>query len=121
MFDVTSLRNSASVPAASTDKLLAQANTADDNGKIDKSAKDFESILLGNWLKQAEESFAKVPGTDDEESGDDSGGSQYMDLAMQSLGNSLASNGGIGIGKMIARQLYKTEEKSTETAMPAKS
>ena len=28
------------------------------DAKIDKSAKDFESLLLGSWLQQAQESFA---------------------------------------------------------------
>ena len=39
----------------------------DDTAKIVKSSREFESLLLGNWLQQAEESFAKVPGIDDEE------------------------------------------------------
>ena len=33
-----------------------------DNSKIEKSAKDFESILLGSWLQQAEQSFGSLPG-----------------------------------------------------------
>jgi len=37
--------------------------------KIEKSAKEFESILLGSWLQQAEKSFGSLPGGDDEDDG----------------------------------------------------
>ena len=30
-------------------------------GKIEKAARDFESILVDQWLEQAEKSFATVP------------------------------------------------------------
>ena len=83
-----------------------------EDAKIDKSAKDFEAILLSNWLQQAEESFAKVPGDDDEEDGTSS---QFTQMAMQSLGTSFAGTGGIGIAKMIATQLHKTQESPGDT------
>jgi Rod binding domain-containing protein len=103
---------------AQTDKLLHQVSSATkDNGKIDQSAKDFESILLGSWLQQAEQSFAQVPGGDEE--GDDDGGKdQYMSLAMESMGKSMAASGGIGIGKMIASQLHKSEAHHSNAAKP---
>jgi len=80
-----------------------------ENAKIEKSAKDFESILLGSWLQQAEESFAKLPGGDDD--GDaDAGKEQFQGMAMQSLGASMTASGGIGIAKMISQQLHKAED-----------
>lgn len=81
-----------------------------ENAKIQKAGKDFESILLGNWLQQAENSFAKVPGgdgTDDEDAGKD----QFQGLAMQSLASSLTASGGIGIAKMITKHLLNSSEK----------
>lgn len=94
---------------AQTDKLLHQASTAaGDNQKIDKSAKDFESILLGSWLQQAEHSFAEVPGEDDDPDSD-SGKDQYLSIAMESLGNAMSASGGVGIAKMIASHLHKAE------------
>src|SRR5579863_1069856 len=69
-----------------------------DDAKIDKSSKDFEAILVGSWLQQAEQSFATVPGADDDDK--DVGRDQVMSFGVQSLATSLAASGGIGIGKM---------------------
>ncbi len=106
-----------SLPSQSTEALKAIAASANDDKKIDKSAKDFEAILLGNMLQGAEDSFAKVPGTDDEENDTDSGGSQFLSMAMQSLGTSLSGSGGIGIAKMISQSLHRTEETAPQPAV----
>jgi Rod binding domain-containing protein len=92
------------------DKVLRHpASAATENSKIEKSAKDFESILLGSWLQQAEQSFGSLPGGDDE--GDaDAGKEQFQGMAMQSLGTSMTAAGGIGIARMIARQLHKAAD-----------
>jgi Rod binding domain-containing protein len=96
--------------ALQADNLIGQAAKPQrENAKIEKSAKDFESILLGNWLQQAEDSFAKLPGGDDEEDAD-AGSNQMQGIAMQSLGTSMTAAGGIGLAKMIAKQLHKTED-----------
>lgn len=104
---------SAPVPGALTtaaDKVIRQAGSAaETNAKIEKSAKDFESILLGSWLQQAEQSFGSLPGGDDDDDAD-VGKEQFQGIAMQSLGNTMTAAGGIGIAKMIARQLHKTED-----------
>ena len=47
-------------------QLKSQQGTAND-GKIEKSAQEFESMLLSNWLQQAEQSMATVPGAEDDE------------------------------------------------------
>ena len=95
-------------------KLLHQtASLSGENAKIEKSAKDFESILLSNWLQQAEQSFGSLPGAEEEEDGD-SGKEQFQGIAMQSLGASLTASGGIGIAKMIAKSLHKTEDARVE-------
>lgn len=78
------------------------------DAKIEKSATDFESILLGSWLQQAEQSFGSLPGGDDEDA--DSGKDQYMSIAMQSLGTSMTASGGVGIAKMISNSLHKAED-----------
>ena len=82
---------------------------ATENNKIEKSAKDFESILLGSWLQQAEQSFGSLPGGDDDEDADP-GKDQLQGMAMQSLGNSMTAAGGIGIAKMISTQLHKAAD-----------
>ena len=78
------------------------------NDKIDKSAKDFESLLLTNWLQGAQESFASVPGGDEEEDADPGRG-QLQGLAMQSLGSALTASGGIGLAHSIAQLLHKSD------------
>jgi len=95
--------------ATNPDFLLRRAaSTPMENAKIEKSAKDFESILLGSWLQQAEQSFGSLPGGDDEDA--DSGKDQFQGIAMQSLGASMTAAGGIGIAKMISKQLHKAED-----------
>jgi Rod binding domain-containing protein len=114
------------IPIAVTDPLAINANTvlrqapssATENVKIEKSAKDFESILLGSWLQQAEQSFGSLPGGDDEDDAD-SGKDQFQSIAMQSLGASLTASGGIGIAKMIAKSLHKAED--ARVALAAKT
>jgi Rod binding domain-containing protein len=95
-------------------KLLHQSpSSSTENAKIDKSAKDFESILLSSWLQQAEQSFGSLPGSDEEDDMD-SGKEQFQGIAMQSMGASLAASGGIGIAKMIAKSLHKAEDARVE-------
>jgi Rod binding domain-containing protein len=98
------------------DKVLRHpASATAENSKIEKSAKDFESILLGSWLQQAEQSFASLPGGDDD--GDaDPGKEQFQGIAMQSLGSAMTAAGGIGIARMIAKQLHKVAD---EGVVPA--
>jgi Rod binding domain-containing protein len=105
---------------ANPEKLLRRAaSTATENTKIEKSSKDFESILLGSWLQQAEQSFGSVPGEDADEDAD-SGKEQFQGIAMQSLGASLTASGGIGIAKIVAKNLHKAEDASVDAAQGAK-
>jgi Rod binding domain-containing protein len=80
------------------------------DGKIEKSAQEFESMLLSTWLQQAETSMATVPGAEDDE--DAAGRDQMMGLGVQSLATSLAASGGIGIAKMIAKALHAAADKA---------
>jgi Rod binding domain-containing protein len=75
-----------------------------DHNKIDKAARNFESLLVGHWLEQAEKSFASVPGTDPDEQ-QDSSRDQFMSIACESLAQGLSRNGGFGIAHMISKQL----------------
>ena len=90
----------------STQTQLGTTKEYQEDAKIDKSSKDFESILLSSWLQGAEKSFATVPGGDGEDD-DDSSKDQFQGIAMQALGSSLTASGGIGIAKMIAQHLHK--------------
>jgi Rod binding domain-containing protein len=98
------------------DKLLLHPGpAATDSSKIEKSAKDFESILLGSWLQQAEQSFGSLPGGDDDDDAD-AGKEQFQGIAMQSLGNAMTASGGIGIAKMIVKQLHTAADRQAAAA-----
>jgi Rod binding domain-containing protein len=79
-----------------------------DSAKIDKAGKDFESILLGEWLQKAEKSFATVPGADPDKD-KDSGFDQFQSISCQFMGEGLSHAGGIGIASMISKHLKAVE------------
>ena len=114
---MSDISNFGSMPSPTISPLTTEADkvlrhpgsAATENSKIEKSAKDFESILLGSWLQQAEQSFGSVPGGDDD--GDaDAGKEQFQGMAMQSLGTSMTAAGGIGIAKLISKELHKAAD-----------
>jgi Rod binding domain-containing protein len=85
--------------------------------KIEKSAREFESMLLSNWLQQAEQSMATVPGADDDE--DAGAREQMMSLGVQSLANSMTASGGIGIASMISKALHSVADRQQSGVAPA--
>jgi len=82
-----------------------------DDARIEKGAKEFESMLLSTWLQQAEKSMATVPGGDDDE--DAAGRDQMMGLGVQALSTSMVASGGIGIASMIAKAMHATSAKQS--------
>ena len=88
---------------------MKSPNSTADAAKIDKGAKEFEAILVGSWLQQAEQSFATVPGTDEDQ---DVGRDSMMSLGVQTLATSMAAMGGIGIGKMVAKAMHEAADKA---------
>jgi len=94
------------------EKMMRQMNShagASDDAKLEKGSREFEAILVGNWLQQAEQSFATVPGADDDQ---DPGGEQMMSLGVQQLATAMAASGGLGIGKMIAKAMHENAERA---------
>ncbi len=109
-----SLSAQSSVLQSSEDRLIQGANLPKgptDAAKIDKGSKEFEAVLVGSWLQQAEQSFASVPGTDDDQDQDVGRGSM-MSLGVQTLATSMAASGGIGIGKMVAKAMHAAADKA---------
>lgn len=110
MAEVTSLTAMAPgiEPAlASANATLAQARKLERSPgttKIQQAAQEFESILLTQWLEQARQSFAVVPGGDEDDPADP-GGEQMLNLGMQSLAAAVTKSGGIGIARMLTRHL----------------
>ena len=81
------------------------ANGGSNTARLSSAAKEFESVLLGQWLKDAESTFGSVPGSDE----DDSGGEQMKDFAMQHVATEITDRGGIGIAPMVERALAEQE------------
>lgn len=120
---VGSLTTQAGALDSQADRLLTRgrslasgaSSSSGEDAKSLKAGKDFESILLGNWLQQAEQSFATVPGGDGQED-DDGSKDQFQGMAMQALAGSLTASGGIGIAQMITRSL-RAREGNAETVV----
>ena len=93
------------------DSLVQQMKSPKDlnDAKIDKGSKEFEAILLGSWLQQAEQSFTTLPGSDDDK---DVASDQVMSFGVQALSTSLAASGGIGIAKMLAKAMHAAADKT---------
>jgi Rod binding domain-containing protein len=103
-------------------RALHQIQSAQDgknDAKIEKSAKEFESMLLSNWLQQAEQSMASVPGADDDE--DAGTREQMMSLGVQSLATSMTASGGIGIARMISKALHSAADGQQPGVAPAEA
>src|SRR5580704_1939644 len=111
-----SLTSQSSMLQSREDLMMRQMKSpATDDAKIEKGAKEFEAILVGSWLQQAEQSFATVPGADEDQ---DPGGQQMMSLGVQQLATAMAANGGLGIGKMIAKAMHHNAELANASAAP---
>jgi len=80
---------------------LGRTRAASD--KIESAARDFESILLDQWLEQAQESLANAPGGSEEEEEEDR--FQLQGIGIQSLATAITRAGGIGIAEQVRRQL----------------
>ena len=115
-----SLNAQSSLLKSNQDRLIQGMKTAsgkNDSAKIDKGAREFEAVLVGSWLQQAEQSFATVPGADEDENAGTR--DQVMSFGVQSLATSLAASGGIGIGTMIAKAMHaKADKASGQTPEP---
>jgi Rod binding domain-containing protein len=94
-------------------QLQSEQGSATD-AKIAKGAKDFEAMLLSSWLQQAEQSFATIPGAEDDD--DAASRDQMMSFGTQALAQAMANSGGIGIAKMIAEAMHRTAAKAEVTA-----
>lgn len=92
-------------------QLRAMSTTAGGSA-IEKPAREFEAILLTQWLQEAEKGFAKLPGDGEDE---DPGADQFRSLALQAVAGTISKGPGLGIAAMIVRY-WQTHQ---ERAMPA--
>lgn len=66
--------------------------------RIEKAARDFEALLIGQMLKMARESEGGMTGDADEQ---DETNSTMVELGEQQLAQALAASGGLGIAKIV--------------------
>jgi Rod binding domain-containing protein len=91
---------------------------ASNSAKIQESAREFEAVLLSHWLEQAEQSFASVPGSD-QDPDQDPGKDQFHAIAMQAVGGALTGgHGGLGIAAMVAKHLQAQAAHKDSTVIP---
>jgi Rod binding domain-containing protein len=97
---------------------LRNSSAKDSPAKIDKAARDFESLLVGQWLEKAEKSFASVPGSDPDQQ-QDAGHDQFQSIACEYLARGLSQSGSFGIARMIGKHLEAAATKQAgEITLP---
>lgn len=82
---------------------IATSTPTREIGKAEKAARDFESVLLTSIFDSLQKTFA----WDHEDS--TPGASNYQLMATRAIADSVAANGGFGIGKFILRHLPLTK------------
>jgi Rod binding domain-containing protein len=92
------------------DQLAAGVRSKPADSKLKNYASKFEAILIGKWLEEAEASFAKLPG-DEQDPDADPGQDQFRSMALQFLAEGISSAGGLGIGSMILKHLQQDGDK----------
>ena len=103
--------------AKTTQALRILQSKQTNSAKIEKAAHDFESILLGEWLQQAEKSFATVPGSDPNKDADP-GHDQFQSIGCEYLAGALSKAGGIGLAAMITKHLQAAAASESKPAGP---
>jgi Rod binding domain-containing protein len=79
----------------------------DDPVKIERAAKAFESLLIGQILKSSHaDGSASWLGSDDDPAGDSA-----TELAEEQFAQALASRGGLGLAKLITKGLTTESQK----------
>lgn len=83
--------------------------------KVVRAAQDFESVLLGEMLQSLEKNLSAVPGESSAAGADD-----FHYLGTQALASALAERGGLGIARMIVRNLLKSGQGTPATELPVR-
>ena len=68
--------------------------------KAQKAARDFEAILIGEWLEKAQQSLADIGGEEHEPGHETSAA-----IGLQALATGASASGGFGIARMILKHL----------------
>ena len=92
-------------PPAPLSPALNAQKPAGDPKRIAGAAKDFEALMIAQLLKSMRDAGeGGWLGT-----GEDEAGAQAMELAEEQLARALASQGGLGLARLVARGLNKAD------------
>lgn len=106
-------KSQATEPESSFQEALEQASA--NPHKLADAAKQFEALMIGQVLKAAHDSS----GGGWFGSGDDSGSEMTMELAEQQLAQALSSRGGLGIAKLVMKNLDHGGAKAASSGSPS--
>jgi len=102
------------LPESRAEQLLGSvARSKPADSKLQKSAQQFEAILIAKWLEDAEASFAKLPG-EDKDPDADPGQDQFRSMSQQFLAENISAAGGLGIAAMIVKNLQQHNQQSID-------
>jgi peptidoglycan hydrolase FlgJ len=106
--------------AAESSTLSAAKNgaIAGNRNKIGDAAREFEATLLTKWLEEARHGCGGVPGGDEDEDGDEAQQGEILDLGLKSLATAITKSGGIGIARVLCRELQLRANAETPPANP---
>jgi flagellar protein FlgJ len=100
------------VSLAGTPSLPAERN---DPQRIQATAGEFEALLIGSLLKSMREAGSSGwLGT-----GDDKASESLMEIAEQQLARVMATQGGLGLARMVVQGLAQPKAEATEQNAPA--
>ena len=85
----------------------------DSEGASRRSARDFEALMIGNMLKTVRESsLGSGWGTEDQ------AGSVALEMAEQQISQMMASQGGLGLARLISKGLEQKPSASQTLGPP---
>jgi Rod binding domain-containing protein len=82
---------------------------------LEKTAKDFEAVLLGRMLEEMKKTVGSGGLTEDAAS------EQVLDVAWSGLAQDLADKGGLGLWKDIVRQMDRAGGAAADATSPSAS
>jgi len=95
---------------------LTSRSQGSEHSRVAKATQDSEALLLTSLLAPLEKSFSAVPG----ESSAPAGSEDYGYMGVQALASALAGTGGLGIARLVLRQLKSTEVPEGSSANPGR-
>ena len=87
-------------PAGGSALPAATAQPKDDPEKVLNAARQFEALLLGQMMKSMRDTEGGWMGTDE-----DDAASSAMEYGQEMFAQSMATNGGLGLAKLLAQGL----------------